>query len=122
MAKTKAASHIIGLHEETCKGFVKDTISLSVIAGFIFFALYTFSFITSHAILTGLTGFGTLGFSAIVPDYIVLGAISFGYIVLGAISFGYIVTFMDASARSKKWIFSLGTLVAYGLLVAAMIT
>ena len=94
MAKTEVASHTIHAHEETYEGFIKGAMALSIIVGFIIVALCMFGFGTSYTFLIG-----------------------FGGIVLGCV-----VTFMDASARSTKWILSLGTLVAYGLLVAAMIT
>ncbi len=94
MAKTEVASHTMGEHEATYEGFVKGTMALSIICAFIVVALCLFGFGTSYTFLVG-----------------------FGGIILS-----FVVTYIDARAKSTKWVLSLGSLVAYGVLVALMIT
>ncbi|VAV88976.1 hypothetical protein MNBD_ALPHA08-1982 [hydrothermal vent metagenome] len=94
MAKEEVASHGMEEHNATWEGFVKGSVALSLMSAYIVVALCLFGFGTSY---TFLVGFG-------------------GMIV------GLIAIIIDARANPSKWYLSTGLLIAYGLLVAAMIT
>lgn len=76
-------------HNDTYDGFIKGTVVLSLICGFVLVALVAFRFMDSLNVLTGFAG-----------------------IILGTIA-----TLIDARA-SGKWYLSGGLLVLFGLFVA----
>jgi len=94
MTKSEFAGHGMENHRATYQGFVKGCVALSLMSAFIVVALCEFAFGTS---LTFLIGFGGM----------IAGLIS---IIIGARS------------NPANWYLSIGLLIAYGLLVAAMIT
>ncbi len=94
MAKTEVASHTMDEHNATWEGFVKGCVAVSLMCAYIVVALCMFGFGTSYTFLVGFGGM-TVGLIAII---------------------------IDARANPSKWYLSTGLLIAYGLLVAAMIT
>ena len=94
MAKTEVASHGMEDHEATWRGFVKGAVGLSLMCAYILVALCLFGFGESYTFLVGF----------------------------GGMAIGLIAIIIDARANPSKWYLSIGLLIAYGLLVAAMIT
>lgn len=94
MAKTEVASHGLEEHTSTWEGFVKGCVALSLMCAYIVVALCLFGFGSSYTFLVGFGGM-TLGLIAII---------------------------IDARANPSKWYLSGALLIAYGVLVAAMIT
>lgn len=77
-------------HRSTYSAFLRGSVALSIICGYVLVALCSFAFAKSLAVFTGFAG----------------------------LTIGLIVVLIDARSGSERWLLSIGVLVLFGLITA----
>jgi hypothetical protein len=95
MAEHSSENHAHGMdeHSRTYEGFVKGSVALSIICGFVLVALVSFAFVETYNVL--------LGFAGLIA--------------------GIIAVLIDVRTGGR-WLLSLGALVVFGLITAIKVS
>ena len=95
MAEHSSENHAHGMdeHTRTYEGFIKGSVALSLICGFVLVALVSFAFVETYNVLLGFAG----------------------------LILGIIVVLIDARTGGR-WLLSLGALVVFGLITAIKVS
>ena len=95
MAEHSSDNHAHGMdeHTRTYEGFIKGSVALSLICGFVLVALVSFAFVETYNVF--------LGFAGLVA--------------------GIIAVLIDARTGGR-WLLSLGALVVFGLITAVKVS
>jgi hypothetical protein len=95
MAEHSSENHAHGMdeHSRTYEGFVKGSVALSLICGFVLVALVSFAFVETYNVL--------LGFAGLIA--------------------GIIAVLIDVRTGGR-WLLSLGALVVFGLITAIKVS
>jgi Bacterial aa3 type cytochrome c oxidase subunit IV len=95
MAEHSSDNHAHGMdeHTRTYEGFVKGSVALSLICGFVLVALVSFAFVETYNVF--------LGFAGLIA--------------------GIIAVLIDARTGGR-WLLSLGALVVFGLITAIKVS
>jgi hypothetical protein len=95
MAEHSSENHAHGMdeHSRTYEGFVKGSVALSFICGFVLVALVSFAFVETYNVL--------LGFAGLIA--------------------GIIAVLIDVRTGGR-WLLSLGALVVFGLITAIKVS